>query len=65
MDRDKTLVFANRLTLKTNRAILDRDGFTRRIVHPITGRFVAEYNPESHQLRITHRGVTALVDLTE
>ncbi|MBX3050817.1 MAG: hypothetical protein KF753_05045 [Caldilineaceae bacterium] len=37
----------------------------RRLRHPMTGRFVGEYDPERGLLRVVDRGKTAVIDLRE
>jgi len=37
----------------------------RRLRHPITGRFVGEYNAERGLLKVVDRGRTAVIDLKD
>lgn len=37
----------------------------RRLRHPITGRFVGEYNAERGLLKVVDRGMVAVIDLRD
>lgn len=52
------------LTANKSRATLSLTGY-RRILHPITGRFVGEYDRQRNLLIVVDRGKTAIVDLNE
>lgn len=62
MDRDKAISIDARVLKSANeRATIDA-AFVR-LVHPVTQRFVAEYDPERGLLRVSDRGKTAVIDL--
>ncbi len=52
------------LTGNSLRATVSGTGY-RRIVHPTTGRFIAEYDPVRGLLKVVDRGNTAIVDLKD
>lgn len=61
MDRDKA-ISADVLKSANERATINSTTYIR-IVHPITQRFVAEYDPERGLLRVRDQGKTAVIDL--
>ena len=60
MDRDKT-ISAEVLKSANERATIATAYV--RLVHPVTQRFVAEYDPERCLLKVSDRGKTAIIDL--
>jgi hypothetical protein len=52
------------LTANSLRATVSVRGY-QRILHPITGRFVGEYDRQRNLLIVVDRGKTAIVDLNE
>lgn len=38
--------------------------YTVRLTHPVTGRFVAEYDPQRQLLLVKDRGEVAVIDLS-
>lgn len=52
------------LTGNSLRATVSGTGY-KRLVHPITGHFVGEYNAERGLLKVVDRGKTAVIDLKD
>lgn len=63
MDRDEKQISAGGLRSANQCAtIATRAGYVR-LVHPVTQRFVAEYDPERGLLRVSDGGRVATIDL--
>lgn len=60
MDRDKTI---SAEVLKSANECATIVTTYVRLVHPVTQRFVAEYDPERCLLKVSDRGKTAIIDL--
>lgn len=63
MDRDKA-INAEVLKSANERATINSATYIR-IVHPVTQRFVAEYDPERGLLKVSDKGKTAVIDLRD
>ena len=63
VDRITLPTINSHLTANKSRAMLAA-GY-RRLRHPITGRFVGEYNAERGLLKVVDRGKTAVIDLKD
>lgn len=62
MDRnEKVELSAERLKTANKHATISATYI--RLVHPVTQRFVAEYDPERGLLRVSDQGKTAVIDL--
>lgn len=64
MDRDETKLNGNHLRAANDHGRIEshRAGYVR-IVHPVTQRFIAEFDPERGLLRVSDGGKTATIDL--
>jgi hypothetical protein len=61
MDRDEKRIDAEGLKSANECATIVATYI--RLVHPVTQRFVAEYDPERCLLKVSDRGKTAVIDL--
>lgn len=62
MDRDEKRVVDAEGLKSANECATIATAYVR-LVHPVTQRFVAEYDPERCLLKVSDRGKTAVIDL--